>query len=42
MARVNKAEHATILRMVDVERRKVAEVAAQYRLHAGRHLRPAR
>jgi hypothetical protein len=30
MSRVAKADHATILRMVDVEHRKVPDVAAQY------------
>lgn len=30
MARIGKAEHARILHMADVERRKVAEIAAEY------------
>jgi len=30
MARIDKAEHAKILQAVEVERRKVAEVAAEY------------
>ena len=30
MAKINKADHAEILRLVDVENRKVAEVAADY------------
>ncbi len=30
MARIDKKDHPTILRMIDVEQRKVAEVAAEY------------
>lgn len=30
MARIDKAEHTKILRAVEVDRRKVAEVAAEY------------
>jgi hypothetical protein len=30
MARINKAEHARILQLVDVDRRKVTDVAAEY------------